>query len=67
MFYFIFMFIGNLEDIIFWVFCLFKEVDLILVEDICIFKKLLDYYDIIMLFCVYYVYNEYNIIDNLVE
>lgn len=47
-FYLVFIFIGNLKDMIFRVIEVLKEVDVIFVEDICISGKFLKYFDIVM-------------------
>lgn len=56
MLYIVVMLIGNLEDMIFRVIRILKEVDYIFVEDIRVIKKLLDYYEIKS---IVYRYDEY--------
>lgn len=50
--------IGNLEDIIYRILRILKEVDLIVVEDIRYSIKFLNYFEILKLLISYYEYNK---------
>lgn len=65
--YVVFILVGNLEDMIFCVICVLKEVDLILVEDMCILGIFLKYFEIKNVMQFYYKFNEYKIVEGIVN
>ncbi|WP_185871989.1 16S rRNA (cytidine(1402)-2'-O)-methyltransferase [Blattabacterium cuenoti] len=59
--------IGNLEDFTFRGLRILKEVDLILVENYKVSKKLLNFYNIKTPINIYHIHNEHKIISNIIK